>query len=272
MSLITISRGSYSDAKLVAEELGKRLGYPVLTREQLLESAGRQFGISDEELRESFVNPPGIWQRARGRRLCHVKCVTATLLEHAVGGKLVYHGYVGHLLLAGLPQVLRLRVVATMEDRIAHVIRRLGMNRKEAVAHIRSVDSERARWAIRFVGENWDDNAQYHAILNLSLLGLDCVCAMVGNLLESPEFKATEEASGQATADTVLACRVWAALVRNPQTRDADLSVQASNGSVVISGNVGLGKAAAAAEEIALTVDGVTQARCEAGMGQDWYW
>ncbi len=272
MSLITVSRGSYSGAKVLAEELGSRFGYPVLSREQLLEAAARQFGISEDELRESFVHPPGMWQRARGRRLCHVKCVTAALLEHAVGGKLVYHGYVGHLLLAGLPQVLRLRVVATMEDRIAHVMQRLAMDHKEAVAHIRAMDSERVRWANRFAGENWDDTAQYHAILNLSLLGLDCVCSMVGDMLGSPELKATEEASGQATADTALACRVWAALVRNPETRDADLSVKASNGAVVISGNVGSSKASTMAEETALTVDGVTAARCDAGMGQDWYW
>jgi len=36
MAIITISRGSYSGGKTVAEHLGELLGYPVLSREQVL--------------------------------------------------------------------------------------------------------------------------------------------------------------------------------------------------------------------------------------------
>ena len=49
MSIITISRGSYSRGVEIAEKIAKRLGYECISREVLLE-ASKEFNIPEEKV------------------------------------------------------------------------------------------------------------------------------------------------------------------------------------------------------------------------------
>lgn len=271
MSIITISRGSYSGAKAVAEKLGEQLGFPVLSREHLLQAAAKEFNISESELAASFVNPPSAWQQTLGRRVAFVKCVTSTLLDCANGGNLIYHGHVGHLLLGDIPHVLRVRVISSMEKRIEAASQQLQIGRDQAIAHIQHVDKERSRWAKCVYGVSWDTPEQYHALLNLEFLSVETACAAIGTLVQQPEFQRTE-AAARALDDATLACRVWAAIAKDPQTRDAGLEVNATAGTVTITGNVGSSKTGDLITQAAKRVEGVKEVVCEVGMGQNWYW
>ncbi|MBS3779973.1 MAG: cytidylate kinase family protein [Desulfovermiculus sp.] len=53
MAIITISRGSYSRGRQVAEKLGQRLGYKVISREVLI-STSAQFNIPEIKLKKYF--------------------------------------------------------------------------------------------------------------------------------------------------------------------------------------------------------------------------
>lgn len=271
MSIITISRGSFSGGKAVAEELGRRLGQPVLSREQVLAEAARDYGVSERELADSLNQPPPFWQQVLGKRLAYVRCVTAVLLEHARQGDLIYHGHVGHLLLAGVPHVLRVRVIADLEQRIAAAMRQANLNREQALAHIQRVDRERARWASVLYGVDWNDPGQYDVILNLERVSVAGACEVLAGMAALEDFKPTS-AGLQRQQDLSLASRVWAAMARDPRTRSVSLEVTANNGEVVLAGNVGSQKVIEAVTETARNVEGVKTLRCEVGMGTDWHW
>jgi cytidylate kinase len=271
MAIITISRGSFSGGKAVAEALGKRLGHSVLSREELLTYAGGEFGISEQELADSLNQPPPFWQQVLGKRLTYVKCITAGLLEHARRGDLVYHGNVGHLLLAGISHVLRVRVIAGMDRRIQSAMEHARLTREEAIAHIQRVDKERTRWAQVLYGVNWDDAAQYDVVFNLDRISVEGVVEAIARMSELADFQPTA-ASRDALENLSLSCRVWAALAKSPVTRSASVEVSASDGDVVITGSVGSTKAAEAIDKAARQVAGVKSLRCEVGMGADWQW
>lgn len=271
MSIITISRGSFSGGKAVAEELGKRLEQPVLSREQVLTEAARDYGISERELADSLNQPPPFWQQVLGKRLVYVRCVTAVLLEHARQGNLIYHGHMGHLLLAGVPHVLRVRVIADMEQRIAGAMRQIGLNREAALAHIQRVDRERARWANVLYGVDWNDPSQYDITLNLERISLVEAAEVLAGMTALAHFKPTP-AGLQRQQDIHLASRVWASMARDPQTRNISLEVAAHRGEVVLRGNVGAQKTIEKIIIAARQVDGVTAVRSELGRGADWYW
>ena len=57
---------------------------------------------------------PRLWSRHASARRMYVATVQAALAEHIVGGELVYHGRAGQMLLAGLPAVLRVRMIASV--------------------------------------------------------------------------------------------------------------------------------------------------------------
>lgn len=271
MSIITISRGSHSGGKAVAEQLAGRLGYPVLSREQVLLQAARDYGVSEKELADSLNLPPPAWQQVLGKRLIYAKCVTAVLLDHARQGNLIYHGNVGHLLLAGIPHVLRVRVIADMEQRIKAAMAQTQMDRKETIVYIQRVDRERSKWAKLLYGVDWEDPTQYDVILNLERISAASAAGTIAQMSDLEDFKPTD-ASRKALEDASLACRVWAAMAKNPATRSTSLEVKASDGQVVITGNVGSAKAIELIAQTARQVNGVKALQCDVGMGSDWYY
>jgi cytidylate kinase len=271
MAIITISRGSYSGGKAVAEQLAARLDCPVISREQVLLQAAEDYGISERELTDSLNHPPPFWQQVLGKRMAYVKCVTAVLFDHVRQGSLVYHGNVGHLLLSGVPPVLRVRVIAGMEQRIEAAMAQAKLNREQAIAHIQRVDNERSKWARVLYGVNWNDPGQYDVILNLERISVGSACEMIARMAELPEFQLTD-ASRKQLEDASLSSKVWAAMAKNPLTRSASLEVTAKDGEVTITGNVSSTKAAEAVSDIAGGVSGVKLLRSEVGMGADWHW
>jgi inorganic pyrophosphatase/exopolyphosphatase len=57
MSVITISRGSFSGGKILAECLARRLGYRSIDRDIIVERAAA-YGVSQYELRDALEKPP----------------------------------------------------------------------------------------------------------------------------------------------------------------------------------------------------------------------
>ncbi len=271
MAIITISRGSHAGGKDVAALLAKRLGHPIVSREEVLRATIEDYGISEKELNKTLNGAPPFWQQVPGKRLAYVKCVTAGILAHAEEGNLVYHGIAGHLLLSSLRQVLRVRVIADMEYRIKATMQEHSQSQEEAVAYIQRVGKERGRWARLLYGVEWEDPSLYDTILNLGKISAESACATIACMAEQKEFASTPE-SQKDLEDFSLSCRVWATLAKNPATRSAGIQVNADNGEVVIGGTIGSVKATELVTQIAETVEGVKGVRSEIGVGTDWYW
>ena len=59
MSIITISRGTLSGGRAVAECLAEMLGYPCIGRE-ILQEAAKRLGVSEDNVLDGrFETPPG---------------------------------------------------------------------------------------------------------------------------------------------------------------------------------------------------------------------
>ena len=64
MAIITISRGSYSKGKEVAEKVAKKLGYECLSREVVLE-ASNQYNISEIKMVKAIHDAPTILENTK---------------------------------------------------------------------------------------------------------------------------------------------------------------------------------------------------------------
>ncbi|MGD8727915.1 MAG: cytidylate kinase-like family protein, partial [Gemmatimonadales bacterium] len=159
MAIITISRGSYSGGRALAEHLGTHLGYRVMSREKLLAEAASLFEASEEELESALLHRPGFLERRRLGRLHYIRCLEAALAKAARGDNLVYHGQAGQLLLSGVPHHLRVLVVADMEYRVAASRKRDLVTRRQATHLIEEADKARDEWVRRIYGVDRDDFA-----------------------------------------------------------------------------------------------------------------
>ena len=262
MSIIAISRGTFSGGEAVAKRVAERLGYRCLGRETNLEAVARDYGIWAEGLTAAMEKRPSFLERVVGEHTVYLTCVRAALCEQALKGKVVYHGFLGHLLLPGISHVIGVRVIADREFRIQAVQREQNLARKEAQAYIEHVDKERREWTRFLFAVDWDAPHLYDVVLNLSRMSLETACETVAHLTEQAEYQPTA-ASLKAMRDLALRSRVSAALAIDFRTRDAHLIVTADDGRVTITGTTGWSEVADAVPEVVRRVDGVKEVRCE---------
>jgi cytidylate kinase len=197
VAIITISRGSLSGGKALADCLSKRLGYPTLGRE-VLQEAAESVGVSEEAFRGKFETTPGIWARITQQREKYILAVQTALAEWCTRGDLIYHGLAGQFLLQDLSGVLRIRLMAPTEKRIEALSDSLHrMSPEQAEDFIENVDRERARWVRVMYGVDVNDASLYDLTLNLRTLSLDSACETVVAAVEQPRFQISEEAEAE---------------------------------------------------------------------------
>ncbi len=236
MPIVTISRGSMSGGQNLAQCLAETLQVPCVGREIVLEAAAK-LGVSDQVLAAKLERSPSFWDRLTAERRLYVAAIQAALAEQVASGNLVYHGYAGHLLLAGVPAVFRVRLIAPLEKRLQAVAEAQGLERSAAEAYIRKVDEERVRWTRMVYGVDLRDPALYDLVINLDVMSVKSACAVVAEAVRQPEYVVTPEVMREL-ADFALASRVRLALAVNPTGRGLDLRVQAKDGVVTVSGEL----------------------------------
>jgi len=261
MAIITISRGTFSGGEALARCLAERLGYECISREAVVQVAWG-YRVLAEDLTAEMEKSPWLWERLLGERAAYLTFMRAALCEHARGGKVVYHGHLGHLLLPGISHVISVRVIADMEFRIKAAMQQQNLAREDAIAYIAKVDKERRQWTRLLYDVEWDDPSLYDVVLNLSRVRLATACEMVARMTEQEEFKPTAE-SLKAMQDLALHSRVSVALLKDFRSRGADLRVTADDGILTITGTTQLPAVVDLVPSLVRQVDGVKEVNCE---------
>ena len=237
MAIITISRGSLTGGRRLAECIGRELGYSVISREDLVEHASTWYGVAEENLTRGLERGPALLERFRIDRQIYFVVARATLCRLVREDDVVYHGHAGHLLLHGVPHVLRLRIIAPFGSRVRKAMEEHGLSEGEAEAFIRRQDEERRSWTKFLYGVDWGDPVLYDLTANLEKLTVEAICNLAAVLVARPELETTPE--GRRRLDDVyLAAHVQARLYLNPKIAAAagKIQVTASSGTVRLSG------------------------------------
>jgi cytidylate kinase len=254
MSIVTISRGSYSHGKEVAEKLAQKLGYACVSREILLK-ASEHFNIPEIQLSRAIHNAPSILERFTYGKERYVAYIREALMHHFIKDNLVYHGLAGHFFVQGVSHVLKVRILADLDDRIAEEIKRTGGSAAQARATLLQDDEERYRWSYHLYGIDTRDPSLYDVVVHLKSLRIDDAVDLIEKVVKLPQFQTTP-ASQQAMAALMLASQVQAALVQ--EIPSAKATVEGGEIVVSIGGAWAEGKKLIAkVEEVSDSVGGV---------------
>jgi len=226
MSIVTVSRGTYSQGRDVAEKLAQRLGYECISREVMVE-ASQAFNIPELKLVEAIKDPPSILDRFTYGKERYLAYFQAVLLDHFRKDNVVYHGLAGHFLVRHVSHVLKVRIVAEMEDRVRLMIQRKGVTEDHALRYMKSVDEARRKWSRHLYGIDTHDPALYDMVLRIKKLSTDDAVDILSYTVGLDRFQPTAE-SRQAIDDLALAARIKVSLIeRHPRIQIA------ASGSVV---------------------------------------
>ena len=210
MAIITISRGCFSHGKEIAEQVARDLGYECVSQEIVFE-ASKAFHLPEEKLMESIHEAPGILDKITRAREKFISYFQAALLEHVKRDRVVYHGYAGHLFIPPAPHVLKVLVIAEMEDRIAFLQKREKISRSAALEFIEKEDKNRAEWYRYICKADMNDPRLYDLVVNIGHLDIQDACRIISTAATSETRKTTRE-SDKSIHDLALNCHGKAAL------------------------------------------------------------
>jgi cytidylate kinase len=232
MQIICVSRGSLSRGKELAHLLAQKLDYALLSREDLIEAAIKE-GIQVGKLETSMMKPRAFSERLARERDHYLAFSTSYLCDRILEGPLVYHGRTGHLLLQGVGNMLRVRVLADPEYRIAAAMRSLGVDREKARRYLEQVEEDRRNWARFMYGVSWEDASQYDVIVNVEQMNAANAAAALVSMAQLPDFQMTP-AARKAMDDLHLSAKARVLLARDEHTYRAGFSVKAHHGVLTV--------------------------------------
>lgn len=233
MTIITISRFTMSGGTRLAACLSEKLGIPSISREIITQVAD-QFDISEAVLWEKLEKTK---HGAPAERGLYLAAVQLALAERAREGPFVYHGLAGHFLLKGIPQILKVGIVAPLKMRAERLMKEKNISLDEAIRSIQRWDERRSKW-VRFLYDvDWLDPSFYDLVINIANMSTESACELVICALNQKEFKDLPERQ-QMIDDFALASRIKAQLALNERTRGQELDVQVTKGVAKISGRI----------------------------------
>jgi cytidylate kinase len=192
MGVITISRGSYSRGKETAEKLAQHLGYECISRDILLETSAH-FNIDELKLIRAIHDAPSILERFQHGKEKYIIFIREAFLEHIRKDNVIYHGLAGHFFCQGIPNILKVRISANLEDRIKEEMRREHISEKKARHILKKDDEERRKWGMHLYGIDTKDSSLYDIVLQIDSLKVDDAVEILAEIAKRPCFQTTQE-------------------------------------------------------------------------------
>jgi hypothetical protein len=95
---------------------------------------------------------------------------TDTILQLARMGNVVIVGRGASVITSKLKNTFHIRLVASIEKRVEHMMELLGLNEKGALSHIKKEDENRKKYIKSYFNADINDPLLYHLVLNTDLL------------------------------------------------------------------------------------------------------
>jgi hypothetical protein len=232
MAIVMISSRFQGSGEELALALARKTKWPVLSREELIDSARKQ-GIRVGRLEVSMIKTPVLSDRLAREKDLYLAFVTAALCEKARQGDFIYHGRAGHLLLPGVSHRLRVGLTVPQDVRIARTAQILKLTAEKAETYLAQLDEDIEKW-IRYIHRaNGRDPSDFDAFFNLENMGLSNAAGILCTMAELPDFRPTP-ASQKLLDDLYLLSHAKLRLAMDSRTSEASLQVQADNGVITV--------------------------------------
>jgi len=223
MPIITISRGSYFHSKSIAEKLANKLGYACLSRDQIIENMD-EFHLPEIKLIRGLDNAFSVLDRFPHGNKRFKAAIRSAILQHFLSGNVIYHGLVGHHFVSNIPHVLKVRIIADADKRIADEMARENISEEKAQFILKKDDEERRKWGMFLYGIDIMAAEHYNLVIRIGHLSEEEAIDIIVNAVGLPAFQETTESKADL-ADSALNAIISNKLIDFPHA-----TVAAKNG------------------------------------------
>ncbi len=215
MPVISISRGSYHRGREVAHLVAKELGYQCISRGSLLADS-KDFDIPEIKLMPNVQHAAQVLERFSFGRERYVNFMSSSILRFLKKDNHVYHGLAGQFFVHGVRHVIKVRIIADWEERVAAEAERKNLSTEEARTYLQKDDEERRKWAMLLYGLDIFEPNNYDMVLNISAMSVQDAASLIIKAAGFSCYQATSE-STRIINDLALQSEIKAALFDFPQ-------------------------------------------------------
>jgi cytidylate kinase len=172
MAVITFSREAHSGTQDLARALARRLGYRYVSRDELIHAVAARSGVERQpENTETEGRALSRWEQLgeqlTGDRETYVATLKAVITELAADDNVVIVGHGAGQFLNDMRTVVRIFVVAPVDDRVNRVLNEGAISDPAAARKlIEQQDRESAEYLRYLFGIDWLDPHQWDLVIN----------------------------------------------------------------------------------------------------------
>ena len=259
MTVIAMTRELGTLGKEVAHAAAKRLGLRVVYKE-VVGNLAEKMHLPVSTVGRYVTGREGIFDRLVVDDR-HLALYTAQeILDTALAGSALIRDWGATYLLGRVPHVMCVRVCAPMALRIERQSEKLDQADIDlARREILLSDARHARIMLNLFGVTDPENEKYYdLVLDTENAGVDECADEVVRLVQQPQFQESE-ASRAILNSLALQARARAALLREPETAELDISISVDHGTVMLQGTAGDSADVGLAARIIASLPGVTE-------------
>ena len=171
MTVITISREFGSGGDLLAERVADKLGYHLVDK-NFFSAVLCQYGLAEFDL--EYEKQLGFWEsfdtEKVKRRELMVRMLNQVVRTVARHGNVVILGRSGYAILAGLADVIHIRVQAPLDNRIDMIKAERNIPREAAITLVQKNDAIRTAFIESFYRVSWESPRAFDISINTAVV------------------------------------------------------------------------------------------------------
>lgn len=259
MTVISMSQEMGSLGKDVAHQVAEALGLTLVRDQMVSDMIAAKMKTSKSAIRRYREGQASLLERLGTSRQTLAVYSAEEVYEYAAKGNVLIRGWGATYLLRPVSHVIRVRVCAPFEKRVQSLMERLDTDDETLVRdEVRRSDEIRSANIKYWFQETKGDPLDYDLVLNTDRLSIESCVEFLKFAVNRPEYQETE-ASRRLLINLALESKVRFALKSNSETENIEISVEADNAKIILSGVVVDDKEREACERTVAEVSGVQE-------------
>lgn len=176
--IITISQDAYSRGEDISKKVAEKLGYECIGPE-LIQHACESLAFPYVKIHKALYDSPTFLEHIGSKRDRTLALFRAIFYEYMSRDNIVYHGLAGHIFMADIPNIIKIRVLTDFDERVRDAMRQGNLSFEKAEKKLNQTDKERTKWTRYLYGKDNRDPRLYDLYLNLQYINIDAAVAII---------------------------------------------------------------------------------------------
>jgi len=233
--MVTISRQAGTGGDEITRLLAEELGWRVMDNSRV-EKLLADKGFTQAVVETFNEKKPDLWHRlssGKDRYLHYLKLIS---YEFARQGDFIVLGRGGQLIFAEVPGVLKVRVVAPLEDRVRKLGAESGQDVRRALQLVQHADNERTGFHRFLFHTDWDSPYLYDLVINSHVLSTRAAVDVILKTLASREITERREEALRKLEQLYQVQKAFVSILFEQKLPVHYLEIEVLNGTVTLKG------------------------------------